>query len=375
MAALVQALDNFTPICAGENGHTELAWSNDIQEKIVQFDFQCVRTDSSGLDVLSLVLQDLLSILSAKRTNDDSESNRKRLLVLLFKIIGKTRDIGWGKGEYAISYMMIWTWYKYFPVMAEFALSLFVFDQSSVRLLNKQTLGIVSRIEEFVTVPYGSWKDMKYFCDYVRKMCGSNNHRLIDVCVDYTNFQLRADDLAYGKVNEENLSLVAKWIPREKSKFGWLHKKLALSYFPEYMRTATEEVNGKSKAEKKCLTQYRMLYAKLNRHLDTVQIKQTSNNWASIDHSKTTSITMAKQRKAFLNQTRFGFEQRTEDPDRIQCAENLKTYRVSRNKEVDFETLEEDNSNINLCPFEMLVQTLDNERYKPMEYILCQYLA
>jgi hypothetical protein len=295
--------------------------------------------------------------------------------MLLFKIIGKTRDIEAGKGEYAISYMMIWTWYQHYPVMAEFALSLFVFDPSSVRLLNNKTLSVICGTAMDATVPYGSWKDMKYFCDYVRKMCGSNNHRLIDVCIDYTNCQLRADDLAYGQVHKENLSLVAKWIPREKSKFGWLHNKLAISYFPDYMSTATKEVDGKSKAEKKCLTQYRMLYAKLNRHLDTVQIKQTSNNWASIDHSKTTSITMAKQRKAFLNQTRFGFEQRTEDPDRIQCAENLKTYRVSRNKDVDFETLKEDNSNTNLCPFEMLVHTLDNERYKPMEYTLCQYLA
>jgi hypothetical protein len=76
-----------------------------------------------------------------------------------------------------------------------------------------------------------------------------------------------------------------------------------------------------------------MIYAKLNRHIDTVQIKQASNRWAEIDHSKTTSITMAKQRKAFLNQTADGDEPRYPEPDRIKCAENLKTYLESLKKE------------------------------------------
>jgi hypothetical protein len=325
MAALVQALDNVTPIRAGENEHTELAWSNDIQEKIVQFDFQCVRTNQEGLDSLSMVLQDLLSILSSRRTDDDSETKRKNHLVLLFKIIGKTRDIEGGKGEYTISYMMIWTWFQYFPVLAEFALALFVFCPTSVLLTDEQTVSIM-RASDYSTVPYGCWKDMKYFCEYVRKSCGSDHHRLIDVCVNFINYQLRADELAYGQPNNTPLSLVAKWIPREKSKFGWLHKKLACAYFSDYMTTHKGALDGKSAAEKKCLTRYRLLYAKLNRHLDTVQIKQASNCWASIDHSKTTSITMAKQRKAFLNQKIKGSEPRTEYPDRIRCAENLRAY-------------------------------------------------
>jgi hypothetical protein len=69
-----------------------------------------------------------------------------------------------------------------------------------------------------------------------------------------------------------------------------------------------------------------MLCSSLNRHLDTVQIKQTSQKWADIDHSKTTSITMAKQRKAFLNLKLIGGGRRSSDPDRIECAENLISY-------------------------------------------------
>jgi hypothetical protein len=70
-----------------------------------------------------------------------------------------------------------------------------------------------------------------------------------------------------------------------------------------------------------------MLCSKLNRHLDTVQIKQTGGAWASIDHAKTTSITMAKQRRAFLNLKKVrGDEQRSDVEDRIQCADNLRFY-------------------------------------------------
>ena len=43
MAALIQGLDKHTPKQIGENGHGEYGWSNDIDEKIVQFFFQLVR--------------------------------------------------------------------------------------------------------------------------------------------------------------------------------------------------------------------------------------------------------------------------------------------------------------------------------------------
>ena len=98
------------------------------------------------------------------------------------------------------------------------------------------------------------------------------------------------------------------------------------------MATAKTDAS-KQKALKKCKTQYRMLCSKLNRHLDTVQIKQAAKNWAGINHSKTTSITMAKQRNAFLNKKTKDGLQRTEDPDRVKCAENLRAYLDSLRKE------------------------------------------
>jgi len=249
--------------------------------------------------------------------------SRKELLVTLYKIIGKTRDINGGKGEYNLAYMMIFTWYKFFPELAKTALKLFVLDPIEVDSSNASQ------------EPYGSWKDIKYFCKYIIDNGASIGHPLIEFCILEINQKLRRDDLIYTTALDENntISLASKWIPREESgKFGFLYEQLAMNYFPEFLATAKTDVSA-LKAVKKCKAQYRMLCSKLNRHLDTVQIKQTAKNWADINHAKTTSITMVKQRKAFLNQTKTGDEPRSEDPDRIACAENLRTYLESLKKQ------------------------------------------
>lgn len=313
MAALINALDTFTPCRVGENGHIELGWSNEIKEKIVQFEFQCVRCDATGVSNLAKVLDGLLSTLSTQ-----SGPERNELLTTLYKIIGFTRDINGGKGEYSLAYMMIWIWYKYFPDLAKSALQLFVVDPREID-------------ETHLTQePYGSWKDIKYFCKYVLDNGGNMSHPLIKFCISGINTTLHIDE---SKTSCEKLTLVAKWVPREESgKFGFLFEALATNYFPQYLASAKTDAS-KEKALKKCKTQYRMLCSRLNKRLDTVQIKQTGKAWSAIDHSKTTSITLAKQRKAFLNQKGKDGETRTDDPDRVQCAYNLRAYMESLKRE------------------------------------------
>jgi len=321
---MISALDSL-PVRIGENGHVELDWSNDIQEKIVQFDFQCVRTNSAGISNLASILDDILLQLTTRTyKTDDEKVKRNTCLTTLFKIIGKTRDINGGKGEYTLAYMMIWVWYNHFPILAKVAIQLFVMDP---HILNE---------EDESQEPYGSWKDIKYFCKYVMDNGGDMSHPLIQFCIEGINMTLRSDNYNYNSDADgsKNISLVAKWVPREESgKFGFLYEALAVNYFHEFIATAKTETSI-WKAVKKCKAQYRMLCSKLNRHLDTVQIKQTAKNWAEINHAKTTSITMSKQRKAFLNQkTNNGAEQRSEDPDRVACADNLRSYLESLKKE------------------------------------------
>ena len=70
---------------------------------------------------------------------------------------------------------------------------------------------------------------------------------------------------------------------------------------------------------------FRKLLSRLNKDLDTIQIKQCAWEWSQIDHTKTTSITGMKQRKALLNLDKKG-EQRSLESDRIECAINYKQY-------------------------------------------------
>ena len=68
----------------------------------------------------------------------------------LYKLIAQTRDIIKGKGEYNLSYMLLSEWLllgdEYIPDIYK-VLDLFVDIENEH--------------------PYGSWKDLKYFCHYI----------------------------------------------------------------------------------------------------------------------------------------------------------------------------------------------------------------
>ena len=61
----------------------------------------------------------------------------------------------------------------------------------------------------------------------------------------------------------------------------------------------------------------------MNKKLNTVQIKQCGKSWAEIDFTKVTSVSLSKQKKAFLNVTKKGETRCPDDPDRIECAEHF----------------------------------------------------
>jgi hypothetical protein len=234
----------------------------------------------------------------------------KGLLSVVYKMIGQTRDIIDGKGEYTLSYMMVYTWFKFYPELAKFALRCFV------RLDNKDL--------DLHLHQYGSWKDLKYFCEYCKERGETIDHPLIQFSISLINEQVKID---YKNLISDttNTSLAAKWVPREKSKFSWLYKALATNYFSEFLTTAKNDEQEK-KAILKCKTEYRKILSTLNRHIDTTQIKQCDNTWMDIDFNKVTSITLLKQRKAFLNIKNNGELRHQNNFDRIECANNFNAH-------------------------------------------------
>lgn len=295
MASLVQALDNNTPTQYGTNGHLEYTWSSNLREQILQFSFQVTRTHhDEALQQLQRRLNNMLTTLKNHTPQD------REYLSILYRMIGHTRDIIDGKGECMLTYMMIHTWYSFYPELAIFALRCLVDIGPKVH-------------------PYGSWKDIKYFYRYCESMGCKNGHPLLQECILLTNQQLKIDSTS------EQPSLLAKWVPREDSTFGQQFEPLATDYFSEYMTTAKSD-ESVAKAIKKCKTQYRKLLSTLNHKLRTTQIDQCGRTWSKINFNNVTSITLAKQKLSFLNKKSSGASRFPESSDRNECAIHFKEH-------------------------------------------------
>lgn len=147
---------------------------------------------------------------------------------------------------------------------------------------------------------------------------------IIDKCCFLYNNQLKTDYENFNNTNYK-LSLVAKWIPREKSKFRWLFYKLAELYFSNYIETA-KTAKQLFQAKNKCYCEYRKIISFLNHKLDTLQIKQCSNNWSNINFNNITYTSMIKQKNALLNTNKFGGNKYYDRSDRFLCASKFRNF-------------------------------------------------
>jgi hypothetical protein len=235
---------------------------NTIKNKIVFFYFGLTRKHTKeDLESVSKILDDILNLLKITLYECDDTLEIEIYIsyfILLYKLIIYTRDIYEGKGERDLSYMMIDVWYKYFPILAKYML-------------------------EIIPENYGSWKDLKYFCKY------TTHDTCIDYCIELWNNQLEKDVNTDGKI-----SMVSKWIPREKNAFGWLFEKSAIEW---YSRMCSNLQINKNQIKK----EYRTTISSIHRKLDTPQIKESQGNWSKIIPENTSITTKSKQYNTFMN--------------------------------------------------------------------------
>ncbi len=294
MTTIISALDNYTYSQNGEKGSIEYAWSNNIREKIIQLSFQLTRTKRDTIDFLAIQTNDILNYLTRSYMSAIiSREEYIEYMSIMYRMIGHTRDIVEGKGEYSLAYMLVDVWYNHYPELALFAFKHFVMLPDG-------------------TMPYGSWKDIKYFYKI------NKTSPVVTYGVTLLINQIRQD------IESENPSLAAKWVPREKSQYSDLFTEIATNYFSEYIMTAKTDLS-RINAINKAKMNFRKIISTINRKLDTVQIKQCDNDWSNIDPVKQTSITMHKQKRAFFNVDRKG-NQRTKLDDRIICADKFKEF-------------------------------------------------
>jgi hypothetical protein len=160
----------------------------------------------------------------------------------------------------------------------------------------------------------GCWKDLKYFYYFAYEIGKEYTSSVIEYSIQLANEELK----------NNCKSNVAKWIPREKTKYKKLYERLVINYFEDhdYFKYAGSfRIEQKNKAMNKAKMEYRKILSKLNKQLDTVQIKQCSKQWQKIDPNKQTSRTLELQINAFLNLSNDKI--RYELGDRIICAQNF----------------------------------------------------
>ena len=333
MSALIQALDNATFFSVGENGHSQYTWSNSVQERIAQISFQLTRKRSSG-SVIQQYDTLLREIDSQHKAAIIDANTYLTYMSILFRLAAQTRDIISGKGEYNLGYELVRVWSNFDINAAKYLFRNFmVLDDRNFDPTYSDRNGTSFHGTSFH--PYGSWKDLKGYYLF----SGSNvNDPIVQYGIELINQRLKLD------ANRESPSLAAKWVPREKPHLKDLYEALACDYFKEWIVNAKQQSHREqshrqqshkqqshnagslAKAIKKAKTHYRKLTADLNRRLDTVQIKQCANTWAQIDPKKQTSITMARQKYAFLNKTKNGKGVRSENADRIECAVHFEEF-------------------------------------------------
>ena len=159
------------------------------KEQISQFSFQLTRKKNDvELSQLGIRFDLLMTSLKMSLSKCDDNSELSKFIdyfAILYKLIAYVRDIYEGKGERNLAYMMIYVWYKHFPVPGLYALKMMTMGDGVV-------LG---------TKAYGSWKDIKYFCRYVRDHSPKGvSDPLIETCIGLLNHQFVEDVNCWDKV-------------------------------------------------------------------------------------------------------------------------------------------------------------------------------
>ena len=234
----------------------------------LDFYYECIRNNKSEL------IEKKLHELLKKYKKDERKYIRE--LTTLYVLICHTRDILCGKGEYMLAYMQLYVWYQYYPKLARRAFEFFVYIDKNNH-------------------PYGSWKDVKYLCQYIYERTGNSCHPFIfEVCEIMTE-QIKKDIVNVDK--GEVISLAGKWCPREKKKYDWVFNIIAEMYSREIMVTAKTWSQGQ-RAFKKIKMILRKIISRLNFIVATAQINMCNNDWENI--AFVSSRTWYKNRRALM---------------------------------------------------------------------------
>jgi hypothetical protein len=272
-------------------------------------------TDLSGLCTRDLPKSDQNALVHAiveKLPVEMGSVERAKAISLVVRLLFNLRDIRGGKGERMLSYRML------------------------LQLCREVDQELVISLIHLFVESFGSYGDLVK----LHRMAGEVHNKAVQAaCIDIFVEQ-HAADVAALKADGKDVSLCAKWMPREKGSTAKLTteearhqarmaRELAVVIF---LRGLGDEAKAKQlrpdgklklKAKKFARMCYRKSVAELSKHLKVVEQKMCAKNFASIDPKIVPAVAGKKYRKAFQNLKLKTGEQRSDDPDRVKCAENF----------------------------------------------------
>jgi hypothetical protein len=227
---------------------------------------------------------------------------KAKVLEKIIDVILHTRNIDSGRGLRDLTYSYLYTLQQFVPMKTVFTLYMMV----------KQKIG--------------SWRDVRAYCEFLAQENGQDDPFIKPIICLY-NDQISKDNKIWKTVMKdwreeimpkpearEFISYAAKWVPREAKGRRWLFDILVSLYNdPEYtaIRESAKTPEQQEAAERKCKMMYRKMVSNLNKELDTLEIKQCANEWATIDPNKLSTSQLYDGANTFTNK---------DTKDRAECA-------------------------------------------------------
>jgi len=207
--------------------------------------------------------------------------NREDQVRDLFVMAFQTRDIRGGKGEKKLFYQFFHLLYRFWPYIAA---------------------KIVALVPE-----YGCWRDMW-------ELWGSIPE-LKDTILTIVKKQFMDDLTAAARGDTHNMSLLAKWLPREKSAtYRGLAAPIANALYPNEL------------SERRQLIRYRKETSFMNSALKTVEIDMCGGRWRKINPEAVPGRNLKLHDKAFLNETKSGDLRWPDSSDRMKCRKHFQKF-------------------------------------------------
>jgi len=198
----------------------------------------------------------------------------------LFVMAFQTRDVRGGKGERKLFYEFFHALHHFYP-----------------RVCSK----MLALIPE-----YGCWRDMWALWDLIPELRAP--------ILEMVKTQFMEDLTKAGAGQTASISLLGKWLPREKSKtYSGIAGPIAAALYPH-------ETTARRR-----MVRYRKETSFLNSVLKTVEVNMCGGTWRKIQPEAVPGRCLKIHDKAFLNEKKDGTF-RSQDEDRMQCRENFEEF-------------------------------------------------